>query len=148
MVQEEQEVVDTVRTGYHYTTASHWKQIKRKGLVPYKLYKKEIQEALNVHYVNGIWIWQKKLFGLSHIGTILFQMAGKGELSAVCLKVKYDPFDILKEEKRKLNLSVTHSGTLGNIKYHDGEPAVIVLKPIPIKHIEIIGDYHLGEAFK
>ena len=137
-----------IKTGYHYTTASHWKKIKVSGLAPYKLYKQEIQEALNVHYVKGVWLWEKKLFGVSHIGTILFQMANKGELSVVCLKVKYETDDVLKEIGRKLILSVTHSGQLGLINYHNGTPAVIVLKPIPNWQIEKVGDYHLGEAFK
>lgn len=136
------------KTGYHYTSWGCWQEIqKSRRINKYLIYREEL-EKYNCGSTNGIWIWIKKFKGLPHAGSIIFQMANKGETKAVLLKVIYDDDFILFSDKG-LKVRIKHYGMMGSLKYHDGsETAVIYLKEIPMEDIKLMGVYNIIKIFK
>lgn len=128
------------RYGYHYTTLSNWDQIKKDGgFIPYRIEKPELRD-LTIVPINGIWLWTKRLTGMSHAGSIIFQ-SQKGDANVVLLKVKYYVDTRLRVDNRLVQLY--HQGTIGNLKYHNGEEAIIVTTRIPFGDIQVVNIYNL-----
>ena len=126
--------------GYHYTTYSNWRVIQREGLKPYLIKKPELEP----HFpggVNGIWIWQNNFSGLSHAGSIIYQVQ-KGDIEIVKLQLRYDEESILKSGV-DTTVTIYHSGTIGNLEYHNGERGVIYMLPIPPKDIKLLNRYNI-----
>jgi len=71
-----------IRTGYHYTSKSHWEQIQADGqMTAYEIHHDEVQE----HVKEGVWMWIRKPEGISHMGNIIYQAATKGATEVVLL---------------------------------------------------------------
>ena len=137
--------------GYHYTTIENWRKIKREGLRPYMIRREELKEKLGTDVVEGIWIWQKRLSGVYHVGSILYQMAVKSSYEAVLLKVKFDKRFILRatHNGESVVVSLNHYGWFEHLRFHNGEQkAYIIMAEIPKKNIKRIGAYSFGKAFR
>ena len=89
----------------------------------------------------GVWLWTRNPRGLSHAGNIVYQAACKSTVNVVKLKVEYYSEDVFKFGGRPV--TVLHSGTIGNLNYHDSDPAVIVQNEIPLSSIQVIGRYNI-----
>lgn len=138
---------EKVKYGYHYTSYSSWLKIKKEGLKPYLIEKPELKPYFNKP-IKGIWTWLDNLKGESHIGSVVFQMATKGDMRIMKLKYPYSDKDVLKYDGRKIILP--HNGIIGNWKYHKGDKdkAVVVCKAIKAKDIEVVEDYNLMKLLK
>lgn len=134
--------------GYHYTTYSNWKRIKKEGLIPYKIQREELLPYFKRGIAHGIWVWTKKLKSIAHVGAILYQMTMKNELKAVLLKVKFNYDDVLSPPNSSDDIiALCHHGTIGNLKYHRyREEAYIITKPI--KDFKLLKVYNFKKAFK
>lgn len=125
------------KTGYHYTSKENWEKIKKEGLIPQLIYKKEVDE-----YCPGakaVWIWEKKLKGDEHLGTLLFQLQKTKKTKIVVLMVKYNDYDRLSFEGTPIK--IFHEGEIGEWRYHDDAPARLITKVIPPKDIKKIKEY-------
>lgn len=139
--------------GYHYTSYSNWNYIKSEGLLPYDIRKKEFRLYIKDGKVNGIWIWRKKLEGIGHVGSILWQVASKEDPIVVLLKVVYSKDHRLKlrdigEKKEKL-VELSHEGYFGKWEYHTGEEkAFIYTRIIPPEDIELVKIFNIMKLLK
>ena len=137
--------------GYHYTSMANWGSIRQQGLQPYSIYKPALEEYIGANTVQGIWIWLYKQSGLSHVGSILYQMGTRATTEVVLLRVVYSDDDILTpRDEPERQITLVHDGHIGNLMYHTGkevERAVIVVKPIPPKNIDLLAAYNLLDAW-
>ncbi len=129
-------------SGYHYTSLRCWEKIQVEGLKPYSICKPALRDYIGTEQVKGIWLWQNRLYGLPHIGSILYQMANKGTTKAVLLDVGYCKADALCTDAGLIILH--HSGIIGILNYHTGEEtAVVHLKAIHQCRIELLEEFDL-----
>lgn len=127
-----------MNTAYHYTTWSSWQSIQREGrITPYLLNKPCFDSD-----AQGIWLYPARLRGDEHVGSVLWQVCMKREMRVVLLKCRYDPDTLIGLPHV---WDVTHSGTLGNWKFHDDTPCVLVTEGIRLEDIELVGDYDLND---
>jgi len=134
------------RIGYHYTSLKCYRSIQEQGIIPYKIHKPELSNFFKDGIFTGIWIWTERLEGLSHAGSVIFQMSNKGEPVAVMLQVIYHVESLL--QIAGYNLLLSHFGVMNNLKYHTGnEKARILTHEIPADRIKLLGIYDLGQAF-
>ena len=131
--------------GYHYTSYSNWKKIKQEGLIPYEIKHNELLEYFNP-YPKGIWLWPKRLTGISHTGSVLYQLAMKNEYRVVLLQVDISDEFLLRWEGHKVVLP--HDGHIENFVYHDGEEGVIYTEWIPPSRIKLIDIYDVRERLR
>ena len=133
---------------YHYTSFTNWKKIEKEGLKIYLIKKEaihiEIRKTIELE-ISGIFLWKNKLQGLSHNGTIIYQMATKGDTKVVLLEIEVDEEGFYNEKKVRYNAS--HEGLLQELQYHNGEEGSIYLKSIPKESIKLIGVYNLEDVF-
>jgi len=139
--------------GYHYTSYDDWLQIKKDGLVPYLIYKPELQKYFPNQAIMGIWVWKQRFHGAPHAGSVLHQVAFKATPHVVLLSVDYSPNDILKyqwpETKEWGEVNLTHDGNIEQWIYHTGkEESVIVTKRISPSHIKLLKEYDIVELLK
>jgi len=137
--------------GYHYTSLDNWRVIKKQGLVPYDIIKPELFEICPYGACRGIWLWKFRLYGVSHAGSVLFQMAKKGVTKVVMLKVKYELKNCLYGVVDGVSgyAELAHSGTFDNLKFHNNtEKARIVIRPISPDKIKLIAVYNLATAWR
>jgi len=126
-----------VNTAYHYTTWENWRRIQREGIAPYILNKPCFDKD-----ARGIWLYPERLRGDEHVGSVLWQVCMKRAMHVVLLKCRYDPDTAI---GLPYSWRVTHSGTLGNWKFHDDTPCVVVTEKIRPEDIELVGDYDLND---
>ena len=129
--------------GYHYTTYANWLKIKKQGLIPYMIEHDEILDTLKKP-IWGVFLWQRRQRGISHLGCLLDRMIKKKSPKLVLLKARYNKNDIL-EQIGDDTISLDHTGELGEWVYHKSEPVVIVKVKIPVKNIELIRIYNFLE---
>jgi hypothetical protein len=134
--------------GYHYTTSSCWLKIKNEGLIPHPLVKEDLL-YLYGRYPLGIWIWPERLYGVEHAGSLIYQMATKGEKRVVLLELIYNKADLLKppDYREGDTLEVWHDGSIGTLIYHAEVPGAILDRLIPPRRIRLIKEYDLAEIF-
>jgi len=132
--------------GYHYTSEENWKKIQKEGLLPRKIDRPEWLYLLGVTSVTGVWVWQNKLEGLSHAGTVIYQMATKATTRVVMLKVEYNVDDVFKIHDKEVNLK--HKGEIQKLIYHYDEEAFVVKQIIPPENIELLQVFDLVDALK
>ena len=137
-------------TGYHYTSLECWRKIEKDGLVPYTIKRPILEQYIGTESAVGVWVWLEKLTGISHAGSIIYQMAMKGVQEVVLLELDYDQDDCLTPEADTYKyLVLPHNGTIENLEYHKGgDRAVIVTKTIPTEQIKLIGQYNLAQAWE
>jgi hypothetical protein len=141
----------TDSVGYHYTSYDCWTKIKREGLLPYSLCKPEFRAVIGSERTIGIWIWQERFSGVSHTGSIIWQIGDKNTAKVVLLKVRYNDADVLrgKMDGREGKVQISHTGNINRFYHHTGiETAYIVTKGIPPECIKLIGKYDLAKAFR
>ena len=139
-----------MRIGYHYTSQQCWEKIQIDGLHPYSISKQNLVPYIRNDTIHGIWIWQNRMYGLSHIGSIIYQNATKNTLEVVFLEVQYDIDDCLSPIGQPNELiTVPHFGTIEKLEYHGGaDTAVIVTVSIPPMNINLLKTYNLLDAWK
>jgi hypothetical protein len=134
--------------GYHYTSLENWEKIKHKGLVPYSIYKEELESYFAGGIVNGVWLWLDRLGGLAHAGEVLYHIAQKSTFQIVHLEVDYEEGEELHQPgfpNRRIVLH--HKGNIGNLKFHNGDQtAIIIPKFISIERVELIEEFDLMKA--
>lgn len=130
--------------GYHYT--AYWGKVRKQGLKLHTINKEELLPHF-LKPVKGIWLWKDRLEGISHVGSILFQMFSKNEQKVALLEVGYELSDILLTEKGD-RIILQHQGTMGNFQYHDyTQEAYILINKVPPSRIKCLGVYNFMEAF-
>lgn len=129
-----------MRTGYHYTSYSNWKEIRKHGFTPYFIQKPDLDQYFP-DGVSGVWIWKNNPKGLSHCGTLIFQASYKAETHIVKLKIRYNPKDILRFERHPIEMH--HKGIAQNLIYHTDEIAIIIPHHIPPKDIQLVKEFNL-----
>lgn len=136
-------------TGYHYTSLSCWERIQKEGLKPYFIVKPEMYPHTKAASVDGIWVWQERLMGVSHIGAILYQVAMKPTIKVVLLEVQFSQDAIWTEPDTGKRICLWHSGIFGKLAYHTGqEAACIVIDRIPPENIRLVDTYDLLKAWQ
>jgi len=125
---------------YHYTTYSRWLIIREEGLQPYLLNKPPMLGG----DARGIWLWPERLEGISHLGSVLWQVCMKAETRVVLLRCRYDPTTLAGYPE---HWDIRHSGSLDNLEFHNKVPCLAVIRPIPPEDIELVEDYNLMEMF-
>lgn len=137
------------RKGYHYTSWRNWQSIQKHGMRPYEISKPELLDYFD-YYPTGIWCWVEEPSDESELGTLIFQLSSKGQTKVVKLELVYTDKDLLYYEgngyRRKVDLS--HDGGMGNWVYHEGQDAVIITKPIPVKKIKLVKVFDLMDLVK
>ncbi len=133
--------------GYHYTSYSNWKKIKKEGLIPYILDNPELRRVFGKK-VRGVWLWPKRLKGISHSGSIIFQVSSKNTGTVVLLKLKYNKKNLLCSYNGE-KVVLYHYGAIGNFDYHIGkDEALVICSPIPASDIDLVDTYNLFQAWK
>jgi len=136
--------------GYHYTSYSNWLKIKKTGLFPYEINKPELKKFFP-NGIMGIWTWQNNLHGIEHDGSVIFQMASKGEYRVAKLRYEYSNDEILRFLGGKVQ--ICHNGKISAIKgefendfiYHNETKAWILTRPIEPKRITLVGVYGISD---
>jgi hypothetical protein len=131
---------------YHYTSFSNWEKIKKEGLVPYEIKNDELKNLFG-GYPFGVWLWTKRLTGIAHAGSIIYQMAMRNDYKIVLLKVKIDKDLILRASDGR-GISLSHDGYIEELRYHVQEPSVIYTEHIDQKDIELVEIYDIKERLK
>lgn len=132
--------------GYHYTSHSNWLKIKQEGLIPYPINKPEVTAYFS-EPVKGIFTWIQDLVGKSHAGSVLYQVAYRGEPKIVKLKYRFKRSEVLRKDGSVVQLS--HGGHIQNWNYHDySEQAMIVTNRIPPRRIELVKVYDVQDLLK
>jgi len=138
------------RIGYHYTPLECWKRIRTEGLKPYKITRPDLYLFPN-GTTWGIWVWQKRMHGKAHAGSILYQMS-KGFDTVVHLQVQYDPDHRLTPPGAEAGgggiIQLTHTGALNKLQYHTGDQAWIITQPIPRSDIKLLKTYEFKRAWR
>lgn len=133
--------------GYHYTTWENWEKIREEGLIPYEIRKPELLEYFP-NYPIAIFVWEKKLKGQEHIGSVLYQATMKKCMRIVELEIRYTKEDMLTHTdpvfKWKRNVKLWHRGKIGQWKYHNKVPSILVGNTILPENIRLVGDYDLN----
>jgi len=139
------------RTGYHYTSYENWLHIKEQGLIPYNLDYKLI-DSMDIPGIKGIFVFEKQLEGISHVGTLIFQLTSKNttKLVELCVTYKY-VYDFFTKEvyecrQKGTLISLPHSGTIGKFTYHEKEYLNIISRTVPTEDIKLVSVYDLKEA--
>jgi hypothetical protein len=134
-----------MKTGYHYTSYENWLKIKRSGyLKRSNVYKTEILKALKKDNINGIFLSKKLPCNKNHIGNILLQAVLRPTNKVVLLKVKYRDDRLSVDGKV---CSVVDLIDIGRWKVLNKE-AILILKDIPLKDIELVKTYNLMSLLK
>jgi len=138
--------------GYHYTSAENWASIKKEGLKPYSIKKMGLIPYFGTKSISGIWMWRSRQFGISHAGSIIFQIGTKATSKVVLIALKYKIDDCLhyEEEGEKCLVTLHHDGFIENYQYHqcrECEKACILTRPILAKDIELVNAYCLADAW-
>lgn len=140
--------------GYHYTSIENWAKIRKEGLKPYVIDRVSLNAYMKNPPVKGIWTWKHKQEGLSHIGSILYQMGTKATMQVVLLMYEYDENDILRSdlpEYKGMWIELPHDGHIGNLQYHtskEQETAIILTKAISPFNIDLLCKYNILDAWK
>jgi hypothetical protein len=139
--------------GYHYTTLEAWQNIQKVGLLPHILdgaQTQVIRDWTGLKKPKGIWLWQKRLRGSSHVGTLLHRAIdhAKGELPIIALlRIELTPDMIQcwgsKNSDIRVGTNVTHTGTFNDWKYHTEEDVWIVKNKIEPKSITLVKTYDI-----
>ena len=136
---------------YHYTSFSNWEKIKKEGLVPYEIKIQELKAIMGDYprdsYPFGIWLWTRKLKGIEHAGSIIYQMATKNEHKAVLLSVNIVEDHTLKAPDGR-EISISHHGLIDNLVYHVDAPSVIYTEYIAPKDIALVNIYDIEERLR
>lgn len=135
-------------TGYHFTSWRNWESIKKNGLKPYPINKTELLEYFDTMPI-GIWVWEYPPVNESELGSVIFQLASKGQTKIVKLAIEYENDDLLYADidgwPKKIHLY--HDGELSfegpGWTYHKGQEAVIIIKPVPLQNIKLLKTYNL-----
>jgi len=130
----------TNNIAYHYTSLANWQTIKHVGLEPYLIKKPEFLHIFPDGF-KGIWMWKKDLKGIENFGSIIWQVGTKKDLVIVKLKVAYDEDKVLKFNRQ--NLSISHEGNIGDLKFHQSTASVIVTERILPHNIQLVKTYDL-----
>lgn len=134
--------------GWHYTSKKNWEVIQVTGLRPYYINKPELDIWYD-HPVKGIWVWMSPLKGLSHVGSIFWQVSTKKTLEVVELEVQYKENDLLRHEDFPGGKVVLHhKGNMGDYIYHDHEKSTILVNKIKPRRIKLIAEYDLLDLLK
>lgn len=141
------------KTGYHYTSYDNWQQIKRRGLVAYKLNNPATEGRLENDADSGVWLWRDNQKGRGHVGCILFQVATKNTNRVVKLAVEYDDEDLIPLLPPYLPYSFTHQGSIGKYTYgrhgnRRGAPSVVHRGPVTPNKIKLVGHYDVRNLLK
>jgi hypothetical protein len=143
-------ISEDILIGYHYTSIENWAKIRKEGLRPYLIDRPAIREYVR-DPVYGIWTWLYRLKGLSHIGSILFQMGTKGTMQVVQLRYRFNENDRLSPDNQPDKIiQLPHDGWIGILPYHTRkteETAVIVTKTIPPEDIDLLDTFNLLDAW-
>lgn len=132
--------------GYHYTSEKCWKSIKRDGWMNLYPLTKDSLLWLFGYAPAGIFIFPRKLNRIEHAGSILWQMANKGESRIVMLAIEYSPSNILTGLSGE-TLELTHNGTIGSLDYHTHTPVVALKTPVSLDKISFLHTYEFEKAF-
>lgn len=136
--------------GYHYTTLENWNLIQHTGLIPQKLYKEtngiiKDHRILRVYFPDKnfkcTWLFENIQNIKGHLGSLLFQLIEKSNFEICVLEVRYKNSEMVKSPLGFDKLNITHNGDLGNWKYHNEAPSVLLRKRIPIKRIKLLRTY-------
>lgn len=137
--------------GYHYTSVENWSKIRKEGLKPYEIDRPALRMIFN-RPIMGIWTWLRRQSGLSHVGSILYQIGDKGTNEVVLLTYEYNEDDKLSPDGQPDKVvELPHDGWIGNLQYHRGleqERAVIVTKAIPKRKIDLLDTFNILDAWK
>lgn len=145
--------------GYHYTTRSNWLRIQEEGLIPQPVAADKLSELLGTFAAlgettdwnrKGIWVWKHRMQGRAHVGSVLFQVAKKGEPYVVLLKVRFRKGQILGSNSGELQFLLRHRGNLERWQYHtgeDSETAFMLTESIPPSNIHLVAEFDITKAF-
>lgn len=134
--------------GYHYTSFDNWQKIKTEGLSPYVFYKPETADIIPEGKFFGVWIWRRRFRGMSHVGSIMYQVSTKKTPKIVLLKVRYRKEDRMANPYGEGIVSISHTGTFGEFAFHTGvEKSYVIVKPIPPEQIKLLEVYDVDKAF-
>ncbi len=134
-----------VKSGYHYTSLENWNRIKNEGIQLYEISKPCFEKDLGFSSIQGIWVWRNNPQGMSHVGSIIYQISKKGCYEVVKLRLTFPVKDVFRVTHGKVILY--HKGELEALTYHDREEAEIVIEPIQPKRIELMAVYDIREQF-
>jgi hypothetical protein len=136
-------------TGYHYTSLANWTGIQADRMIaPYPIDKPEFRQA-GISNVKGMWIWQRKQGGREHAGSLLWQLATKGDPCVVLLQVEFSESAVLNPLASPIAL--THTGSIGKWVYHEAgwlTEAWICTKPIPLENIQLLRVFNMVEMLQ
>lgn len=130
--------------GYHYTSWSNWLKIRGTGLVPTLMSPDKIEAvedlADELWDHKAIWVWVDKLTTIEHVGSLLYQLAKRGEPKLVTLQVRFPTSHRLqpREELGGQTLQLRHKGSIDRWKYHHDTRSCLVVHPIPPSQIKLL----------
>lgn len=134
-------------TGYHYTTYSNWQKIKIEGLKPYPITDAEVISQTKKIPI-AIWFFKNNPTGLNHVGNVILKAIKKREMHIVKLKCVFNKEDVYKTPKGQ-SVEISHDGSLDDKFYfHRDEPAILVVKKIPISNIRLMGVWDILEKLR
>lgn len=135
-----------MNVGYHYTSYDNWLKIQEKGLAPRLVRNLEVYNGMESigdyrRQVFGVWVWETRHTGQTHLGGVLRVLAVHKATRVVFLKVYYEETDKIKIKGK--DLTIIHDGVIGDFDYHNKEKSVLLKHIIPPKQIELVSEYNL-----
>lgn len=141
-----------IRRGYHYTSWEAWQSIQKCGELQPRCIDHPDFKTLGLRDTQVIWTWWEPFTGMSHYGSILFQMHKKRTLCVVLISYNYDTRDCYGETSRSNAWTFQHKGDLGTTLgddshcsrwvYHDGtQTSHLLMKPVPLGDIKVEAIY-------
>ncbi len=130
-------------TGYHYTSYANWLKIQKTGLTPTPMSQDKIDviQDLAEYGWDGkaIWVWAGRLTDEEHAGSLLYQVAKRGTVDVVMLRVRYPLRDRLQPDPLTggTMLRLKHNGHMDRWVYHHETPSWLVVQPIPPHRIKL-----------
>lgn len=130
-------------TGYHYTSYANWLKIQKSGLTPTPMSPDKIAviQDLAAEGWDGraIWVWAGRLTNEEHAGSLMYQVAKRGTVDVVMLKVRYPIAHRLKPNPRTggTMLRLKHNGHMDQWVYHHETPSWLVVREIPPSRIQL-----------
>jgi len=138
--------------GYHYTSMSNWENIKKDGRIkPHLVTNPEILKFFPGVKVEGVWVWDHMLNGISHAKLILSQAKKLKEGKIVLLKINFpDKDDVLYSPEGNM-VNLNHVDTPGEIYdwlQSGNESCVIWTADVPLDWISEVTEYDIVDRLK
>lgn len=133
--------------GYHYTSWQNWKRIRKEGLKPY-LMQRSVAQSFYRDRIYAIYVWKRRLRGIDAVGSIIYTAGVRGCRKVVLLRAHYTRDDT-KEPVSGSTMDMTHTGSVGNLKFHNHNvEARLLFNTIPPEKVDLVETYNIIDLLK